>query len=50
MDKKNGKEKEYFKNGRLRFNGECKFGYRWNGKGYNTKNNIVYKLEMEKEM
>ena len=58
--KKNGKGKEYYNDrglnhyeyeliyharGRLKFNGEYKFGLRWNGEGYDQKNNIVYQMK-----
>ena len=41
---KNGKAKEYI-NGNLKFEGEYKNGKKWNGKGYDDKNNIIYELE-----
>ena len=44
MEKKNGKYKEVFKNGNLKFKGEYLNGKRWNGEFYNYKNG---KLEAE---
>ena len=41
---KNGKVKEYDYNGYLEFEGEYYYGLKWNGKGYNKSNNIVYEL------
>ena len=38
--KRNGKGKEYYKNGKLMFEGEYLNGKRWNGKGYD-KNGII---------
>jgi len=43
--KRNGKGKEYDKYGILLFKGEYLNGDRWNGKGYNGSNNIVYELQ-----
>ena len=40
---KNGKE--YFWNGKLQFEGEYLFNRRWNGVGYDTDDNKVYKLK-----
>ena len=40
----NGKYKEYFDDGSLLFEGECLNGKKWNGKGYDLKNNIVYEI------
>ena len=42
--KRNGKGKEYDL-GALIFEGEYKNGLKWNGKGYNNHNNIVYELK-----
>ena len=42
--KRNGKGKEYNKNGNLIFEGEFKNGLKWNGKGYDNHKNIVYEL------
>ena len=33
--KRNGKGKEYYDNGKLKFEGEYLNGKNWNGKGYN---------------
>ena len=40
-----GKGKEYYYNGRLRFEGEYLNGKRWNGKYYNINGNIDYELK-----
>ena len=45
---KNGKGKEYNRNGNLIFEGEYLNGKRWNGLGYDTKNNLIYKLKSGK--
>ena len=42
--KRNGKGKEYDL-GALIFEGEYKNGLKWNGKGYDNNNNIVYELK-----
>ena len=39
---KHGKGKEYYENGRIKFEGEYLNGKRWNGIGYDTRNNKVY--------
>ena len=41
---RNGKGKEYF-DGELIFEGEYLNGKRWNGRGYNGENNIIYELK-----
>ena len=41
---KNGIWKEFNKSGNLLFQGEYKNGLKWNRKGYDGKNNIVYEL------
>ena len=43
--KRNGKGKEYYLNGRLMFEGDYINGLKWNGKGYDIHNNIVYELK-----
>ena len=43
--KKNGKWKEYYNNGKLKFNGEYLNGKKWNGKGYNVYGDIIYELK-----
>ena len=43
--KRNGKGKEYDRYGILLFEGDYLNGDRWNGKGYNGSNNIVYELK-----
>jgi len=42
--KRNGKGKIYNNKGKLMFEGEFLNGNRWNGKGYDISNNIVYEL------
>ena len=41
---RNGKGKEYHKNGKLKFEGEYFNDKKWNGKGYDDNNNIIYEL------
>jgi len=43
--KRNGKGKEYYKNGKLKFQGEYLKGKRWSGKGYNIDGEIILELE-----
>ena len=43
--KRNGKGKEYNFDNKLIFEGDYFNGNRWNGKGYDGWNNIVYKLQ-----
>ena len=42
---KNGKGKEYYDNGILKFDGEYLNGKKWNGKGYYINNNLIYELK-----
>ena len=42
--KRNGKGKEYYKDKRLIFDGEFRNDKKWNGKGYDDSNNVVYEL------
>ena len=42
--KRNGKGKEYNKNDKIIFEGEYLNGKKWNGIGYDTINNIIYKI------
>ena len=42
--KRNGKGKEYYNNGKLEFEGEYLDDKRWNGKGYDIPNNLIYEL------
>ena len=42
--KRNGNGKEYDDYGNIVFEGEYLNGKKWNGKGYNSENNIVYEL------
>ena len=43
--KRNGQGKEYYLYGELKFEGEYRNGVRWNGKGYDPNNNILYELK-----
>ena len=43
--KRKGKGKEYNKEGQLEFEGEYLNGKRWNGKGYDSNDNISYELK-----
>ena len=43
--KRNGKGKEFNDKGNIIFEGEYLNGKRWNGKGYDGSNNIVYELK-----
>ena len=40
----NGKGKEYYCHGKLEFEGEYLNGLKWNGRGNEIFNNIVYEL------
>ena len=40
----NGKREEYYFYGELKFEGEFLNGERWNGEGYDRRNNIIYEL------
>ena len=42
---RNGKGKEYNRNGNVIYIGEYLNGKRWNGKGFDTKNNNIYELK-----
>ena len=42
--KRNGKGKEFYENGRLKFEGEYINGYKIKGKGYNPDGNIILRL------
>ena len=42
--KRNGKGKEYNYFGMLKFDGEYLYGKKWEGKGYDKLNNIIYEL------
>ena len=46
--KRHGKGKEYYDSGELRFEGEYRNDLRWNGKGYDQLNNIIYELKSGK--
>ena len=46
--KRNGKGKEYYNNGELEFEGEYLNGKKWEGKGYDNSNKIVYELKKGK--
>ena len=43
--KRNGKGIEYYENGIMKFEGEYLNGNRWNGKGYDHDNNVIYELK-----
>ena len=40
----NGKTKEFYQNGKLKFEGEYKNGIKWNGIGYDIKGNISFEI------
>ena len=42
---KNGKGYEYYKNGKIKFEGVYFHDKKWNGKGYDINGNIAYKLK-----
>ena len=42
---KNGKGKEYYLHGKIKFEGEYLNDKKWEGKGYDTMNNVVYELK-----
>ena len=42
---RNGKGKEYYSNGKLKFEAEYLNGKRWNGKGYNNEGHLEYELK-----
>ena len=42
---KNGKGKIYYSNGKIKFDGEFYYNRKWNGKGYDINNNIIYELK-----
>ena len=41
----NGKGKEYYNNGKLMFDGEYLNEKKWNGRGFDNKNNLIYELK-----
>ena len=43
--KKNGEGKEYFYDGKLKFEGEYLNGKIWNGKGYNKNGNMEFEIK-----
>ena len=43
--KRNGKGKEYYNNGEIKFDGEFKLGKKWSGKWYDKNHNIIYELK-----
>ena len=45
---KNGNGKEYYKNGRIQFEGEYFNGKKWNGKGYNYEGKKEYEIKYGK--
>jgi len=42
--KKHGQGKDYYRNNKISFEGEYKEGKKWNGKGYDINDNIVYEI------
>ena len=40
----NGKAKEYYEKGKIKFEGEYLNNKKWNGKGYDSNGNIIYEL------
>ena len=42
--KKNGKAKEYYHNGKLKFDGKYLDDKKWNGKIYNPKGKLEFKI------
>ena len=44
-DEKNGKGKENYENGNLKFCGEYLNGKKWNGKGYDKNGNISFEIK-----
>ena len=45
---RNGKGKEYYDNGKLKFEGEYLNGKIWNGKGYNIKGILEFEIKMKR--
>ena len=43
-EKRNGKGKEYYENGKLKFEGEYLKGKKWNEKGYDVDGNNIYEI------
>ena len=43
--KRNGKGKEFYNDGKLKFEGKYLNGKKWEGKGYDKSNNIIYELK-----
>ena len=43
--KRNGKGKEFYYDGKLKFEGKYLNGKKWEGKGYDKSNNIIYELK-----
>ena len=43
--KRNGRGKEYYENGKLKYEVEYLNGKRWKGKGYNIDNEIILEIE-----
>ena len=44
----NGRIKEYYEDGTIKFEGECKNFKKWNGKKYDNKGKIIYEIKKEK--
>ena len=49
-EKRNGKGKEYYENGNLKFEGEYLNDLKWNDKGYNPFNKIIYEVKDGKSL
>ena len=45
LGKKNGKAIEYFKGGKIRFEGEYLNNRKWNGKGYAPSGELIYEIK-----
>ena len=43
--KRNGKGKEYYNDNLLKFEGEFFNGFKWNGKGYNKIDEVIYEIK-----
>ena len=42
---KNGKAVEYYKGGKIRFEGEYLNNEKWNGKGYDIKGEVIFEIK-----
>ena len=45
IKKIDGITKEYYKNGKLKYEGEYFYGKKWNGKIYDYNNNKIYEIK-----